>query len=179
MPEGQFELEIPRGDNSLSSTPTGASSSTDSSINSENIPMATSGKNIFLEESKSPPPLNQSEVDEGTEEQENVSKYIRIFIVTSIITLIDIIIIGFLYSYNTYISQASKISPDSDKVSYIENYQKYLNDVTSLLGTNHTVEYTGIPLMTYDDYKHNFHNIVSTDDISYIQKRDILKEKLI
>jgi hypothetical protein len=189
MPEGQFELEIPRGDNSLSSTPTGVSLSTDSSTsinsenipipqNSEHIPVAPSGANIFLEDSKSTLSADQSDTDEDTEEEKNVSKYIRIFIIASVVTLINIIIIGLLYSYNIYISQASKVAPDMDKVSYVQKYQTYLDDITSLLGTNHSAEYSALPLTTQKEYTSNFHNIVTTDDISYIQKRDILKEKL-
>ena len=179
MPEESIGLEIPRGDASLSPSPLAENFTenlTESSTVSTEIPNTVDplGKNIFLEE-KTATPLEQTEVNKDAEEQRNVSKYIRIFIVASILTVMNIIIIGLLYSYNTYITQASKTHPDN--VEYVEKYKGYLGDLTSTLGMNHEIDYVGMTVNSQGDLK-NFNDIVNTHQLSYIQKRDILKEKL-
>ena len=135
-----------------------------------------SQKNLFLEkEGENPLGIKQTD-----KEKENyVSKYIRAFIIASIVTVINLIIIGLLYSYNVYITQASQISPDDDKkAKYIMDYKGYLTDVTTMLGMNHELEYSGLPLTSIKELA-NFQKTVYSEDISYIQKRDMLKGKLI
>jgi hypothetical protein len=118
----------------------------------------------------------------GTESEEDikdmyVSKYIKGFIIASILTVINIILIGLLYSYNVYISQASKVRPDSDKEAYVTAYKSYLNEITTMIGINHNLEYSDSQLATKENIA-NFQNITNANNISYIQKKDILAPKL-
>jgi hypothetical protein len=73
------ELEIPKGDTAITTAlpPTNA----------------TAGKNIFLEENQESNTTETISGDKETEEGNFVSKYIRGFIIASIITVLDIILL--------------------------------------------------------------------------------------
>jgi hypothetical protein len=85
------EMEIPRGDSSLSLD--AGESSPDEQGNDE------LKKNIFLEEGKKSG--SRTLDDESTAQGKQISKHIRIFIFASLFTVLNLILIGLLYSYNT------------------------------------------------------------------------------
>jgi fructose-1,6-bisphosphatase len=72
----------------------------------------TSGEkssNIFLENSGA-----ESKEDVEKEKENFVSSYIRRFIAASVLTIINILLIGLIFSYRIYLQQTSQISVDKD-----------------------------------------------------------------
>jgi hypothetical protein len=62
-----------------------------------------------------------TEVDD--EKDKFVSKYIKQFLRSSFFTVLDIILLGIIFSYNLYITQASKIHVDSNYTDYVNRYK--------------------------------------------------------
>ena len=117
----------------------------------------------------------QAEEDEN-EKESFVSKYIRWFVVASIVTVVDILLIGLIFSYNIYIQQTSLINIDQKYASFIPSYKQYLEDFTSMVNMNQTLSYRGLQVLSLSD-EGNLRNIMGTSDLTYAQKKDILKEK--
>ncbi|MDR0860192.1 MAG: hypothetical protein LBO09_04365 [Candidatus Peribacteria bacterium] len=128
--------------------------------------------NIFLEN-------GGTEGKEDTEkEKENfVSSYIRRFILASVITIIDILLIGLAFSYHIYLQQTSQKTVDKDYQSLVGSYETYLRDATNLLKINKELEYTGLPINTLADIA-NIDKITKSTDLTYAEKKTLLKGKI-
>jgi hypothetical protein len=119
----------------------------------------------------------EKEQPDVSEKENFVSHYIRWFIASSILTIIAILIIGLTFSYNTYISQTSQLYVDSTYTNFVTKYKTYLEKGTSLLGINQESMYVGLPIVTLND-EANVRRIIDTPDLSYAQKKDILRAKV-
>ncbi|MDR0608106.1 MAG: hypothetical protein LBG52_07390 [Candidatus Peribacteria bacterium] len=82
-----------------------------------------------------------------------------------------------IFSYRIYIKQTSQISVDSDYQSFVSSYQKYLKDFTELLTINKEVQYTSLPITT-PEHAGNIDTIIRTADLTYAEKKAILREKV-
>lgn len=118
---------------------------------------------------------NLAEVDD--EKDKFVSKYIKRFLRSSIFTVINIVLLGIIFSYNLYITQASKVHVDSKYTNYVSSYKWYLGEISSLLDMNKEETYKSVLLLGVND-EANATRIINDQELSYIQKKDLLKDKV-
>lgn len=72
------------------------------------------------------------EVDD--EKEKFVSKYIRRFLWSSFFTVLNLVLLGLIFSYNLYLTQASTVHTDKNYVNYVSSYKGYLRSISSYLG---------------------------------------------
>jgi hypothetical protein len=131
-----------------------------------------STSNIFLENT----PIESKE-SEGKEKENFVSSYIRRFITASVITIINILLIGLIFSYRIYIKQTSQVYVDSDYKSFVNSFQTYYRDFSNLIKINKEALYTPLPIITLENAQ-NIDTITRANDLTYAEKKTILKEKI-
>ncbi|MBO4203257.1 hypothetical protein J5893_00190 [bacterium] len=106
-----------------------------------------------------------------------ISSYVRGFVIGSIITVINILLIGVIFSYHIYITQTAKVHVDDMFVNFVPKYQGYLHDITSMLGMNKEAQYLSLPITSMKEIG-NLNRIISTPDLTYAQKKQILSDKI-
>ncbi|MDR2415738.1 MAG: hypothetical protein LBD75_03930 [Candidatus Peribacteria bacterium] len=133
---------------------------------------ASVSPNIFLDTTT----VESKEESDKDEKNKFVSRYIRRFIVASFITVINIILIGLIFVYDTYITQTSKLKVEKYD-TLVSSTKEYLQLITSYLGNNYESKYVSLPLLI-PDHERNLTNIITTSELSYTEKKDILKGKV-
>ncbi|MDR3168390.1 MAG: hypothetical protein LBU27_01110 [Candidatus Peribacteria bacterium] len=128
--------------------------------------------NIFLENT----PIESSE-SEGKEKENFVSSYIRRFIMASVITIINVLLIGLVFSYRIYIKQTSQVYVDNNYKSFVSSFQIYLKDFTKFIKINKEALYAPLPIITPENTE-NITTITRTDELTYAEKKTILREKI-
>lgn len=99
--------------------------------------------------------------------------YLRWFFASAIVTLLWLLAIALLYSFSTYIKEASKITPNQDKQEFIDWYKEKLKTVKSRVWKDNF--YTS-PTVWSPNEATVVNEIVNASDIDYIEKKDLLSK---
>ena len=99
--------------------------------------------------------------------------YLRWFFASAIVTLLWLLAIALFYSFSTYIKEASKTKPDSNKQEFVNWYKEKYKTVRSRVWKDN---YYTSPTVWSPDESLKVNEIVSADDIDYIDKKDLLSK---
>ena len=106
-------------------------------------------------------------------DDDNFWVYLRRFFFSAILTLIGILAIALFYSFSTYLTEATKPTPDSDYVSYVETYKEKFKKVKELIGISSPYE---SPDTRSSNQSIDVNTIINATDIDYIEKKDLLSK---
>lgn len=133
---------------------------------------------------------NQTSIDESvflnswdneakirTDEMSSIWKYLRWFFFSTIVSLIWVLALVLLFSFNTYINEASKDVVDFNSEEFVLSYKSKLWNLKSFLWLDHTQNYQ-LPSPTSKAYKWKVNEIINALDIDYIEKKDLLTPSL-
>ena len=109
-------------------------------------------------------------VDEDTE---NFWKYLRAFFFSSLVILLWLLAIIWLYSFNKYISLASQSTINDKEQKYVNKYRENFDKIKTMIGKYNIWNYQA-PWLTSTTAQNELSMIVSADDIDYIDKKNIL-----
>lgn len=98
-------------------------------------------------------------------------KYLRLFFFSLFLILLWLAAIALFYSFNIYITEASKSKIDEKYASYIEKYKWMYSNVKSYIWINNQYE---SPKMWTENEWQQVNNIINATDIDYIEKKDLL-----
>ena len=99
--------------------------------------------------------------------------YLRWFFVSAIVTLLCLLAIVLLYSFSSYIKEASKVTPDPNKQEFVDWYKEKYKTVRSWVWMENS--YTS-PTVWAPDESLKVNEIVEASDIDYIDKKDLLSK---
>ena len=99
--------------------------------------------------------------------------YLRWFFVSAIVTLLCLLAIVLLYSFSSYIKEASKVTPDLNKQEFVDWYKEKYKTVRSWVWMENS--YTS-PTVWAPDESLKVNEIVEASDIDYIDKKDLLSK---
>ena len=99
--------------------------------------------------------------------------YLRRFFISTILTLLWLLAIGFLYSFSLYIKEASKSVPNEKYASYVEKYKEKLKKVKDYVWMTNTYE---APIIWSENESQKIDEIINAKDIDYIDKKDLLSK---
>lgn len=97
--------------------------------------------------------------------------YLRRFFFSAILTLLWLLAILVLYSFRSYIKEASKPNPDPTKQEFIDKYKEKYKKVKEMVWIHNT--YTA-PIIWEANEEQKVNEIISATDIDYIEKKDLL-----
>ena len=107
--------------------------------------------------------------------EEHFWKYLRLFFFSSTITLLGILAIVLMYSFNNYINWASQTTVDFDKQQYVSQYKPKLDKVKDKLWINNRMNYQNqLPVVNSPLAIQRTNEIINASDIDYIDKKDLL-----
>ena len=134
-------------------------------------PVASSiDESVFLD-TWDAPKVSQSSSDDV----EHFWKYLRWFFFSSIVTVIGILGLVLLYSFNNYITWASQTTADFDKQEYVNKYKPRLEKVKWRFWMNNKVNYENqLPIVNSPMALQRTNDIMNATDIDYIEKKDLL-----
>ncbi len=99
--------------------------------------------------------------------------YLRWFFASAIVTLLCLLAIVLLYSFSSYIKEASKVTPDLNKQEFVDWYKEKYKTVRSWVWMENS--YTS-PTVWAPDESLKVNEIVEASDIDYIDKKDLLSK---
>ena len=126
-------------------------------------------ENLFLESGE-----NLRIKTRSVDDTEKFGKYLRWFFFSSILTLLWVLWIVLLYSFNTYITKASKPTVDSDYQQYVEQYKDKFSMIKGLIWKNHKLNYL-VPDVKSLQSESQVREIINASDIDFIDKKDLLQ----
>lgn len=107
--------------------------------------------------------------------EEHFWKYLRRFFFSSFVTIIWIIWIVLVYSFNNYITWGSQTTSDFDKQEYVNKYKPKLEKVKGRFWMNNKANYQSqLPVVNSPTALERTNNIINATDIDYIDKKDLL-----
>ena len=106
-------------------------------------------------------------------DDDNFWVYLRRFFFSALLTLLGILAIALFYSFNTYLTEATKPTPDAGYVSYVETYKEKFKKVKELIWISipYDAPDTKSPSQSID-----VNTIINATDIDYIEKKDLLSK---
>ena len=104
---------------------------------------------------------------------DNFWSYLRRFFFSATLTLLWVLAIALLYSFSTYIKQASKTTPDSQYASYVQTYKEKYGKVRELLWMPNS--YSAPNIWDVNEVQ-KVNEIINATDIDYISKKDLLSK---
>ena len=109
------------------------------------------------------------------DDTENFWKYLRRFFISSVITLIWVLAIVGLFSFNNYITKASQSTIEAKDQEFVRQFKDKFETVKTWLWKNNKANYPA-PTMAWDESMSvtRVNNIINASDIDYIDKKDIL-----
>ena len=111
----------------------------------------------------------------ATDDTEHFWKYLRWFFFSSIVTIIWILWLVLLYSFNNYITWASQTTADFNKQEYINKYKPNLEKVKGRFWINNKENYQNqLPTVNSPMALQRANEIINATDIDYIEKKDLL-----
>ena len=102
---------------------------------------------------------------------DNFWAYLRRFFFAAILTLLSLLAIGLLYSFRSYIKEASKANPDPTKQEFVDKYKEKFKKVKDFVWIYS--DYTA-PVVWEESEEQKVNEIISATDIDYIEKKDLL-----
>lgn len=144
---------------------------------SSNLLSNSLNENMFLESWYEEKPVTRT-VKDG----DNIWSYLRWFFFSWLLTLIWVAALAFIYSFDTYITQASQNKVDSNYQEYVEKYKDKLWKVKDFIWINNKSNYSSPTMWLNDDYdkwseqaaQQAVNEIINASDIDYIEKKDLL-----
>lgn len=124
---------------------------------------------LFLDEEQNSS-IKMKYVDKDTE---NFWKYLRAFFFSSLVILLWLLAIIWLYSFNKYISLASQSTINDKEQKYVNKYRENFDKIKTMIGKYNIWNYQA-PWLTSTTAQNELSMIVSADDIDYIDKKNIL-----
>lgn len=106
-----------------------------------------------------------------------ISAYVKLFIIGSILIILNILLMAGIFSHYFYITQTAQPKVDEMFVDFIPKYEGYLKQATTSLGKNKEALYSPLTLASSKDLP-NLNKIIGTADLSYAEKKKILNEKI-
>ena len=107
-------------------------------------------------------------------DNDNFWAYLRWFFFSAILTLLSILAAAIFYSFSTYITEASKPTPDSNYQEYITKYkEKYKKIKGRIMKESETYE---APTIWSEGETDMVNKIINATDIDYIEKKDLLSK---
>ena len=111
----------------------------------------------------------------SADDTEHFWKYLRLFFFSSIITIIWILGLVLLYSFDNYITWGSQTSADFDKQEYVSKYKPRLEKVKEWFWINNKTKYQNqLPIVNSPVALQRTNDIINATDIDYIEKKDLL-----
>ena len=144
---------------------------------SSNLLSNSLNENMFLESWYEEKPVTRT-----VKEWDNIWSYLRWFFFSWLLTLIWIAALTLIYSFDTYITQASQTKVDSKYQEYVEKYKDKLWKVKDFIWINNKSNYSSPTMWLDDDYdkwseqaaQQAVNEIINASDIDYIEKKDLL-----
>lgn len=107
-------------------------------------------------------------------DDDNFWAYLRWFFFSAILTLLSILAAAIFYSFSTYITEASKPTPDSNYQEYITKYkEKYKKIKGRIMKESETYD---TPTIWSEGEADMVNKIINATDIDYIEKKDLLSK---
>ena len=106
-------------------------------------------------------------------EWESISSYLRWFFISWLLSFIWILAIVGIYSFDTYITQASQTTLDFEYKEYVETYKDKLWKIKDLIWINNKLKYNS-PTVWSPQAQQTVNEIINASDIDYIDKKDLL-----
>ncbi len=111
----------------------------------------------------------------SSSDTEHFWRYLRRFFLSSVITIIGIIVLVLLYSFNNYITWGSQTTADFDRQEYVNKYKPKLEKVKGWLWINNKEKYQNqLPTVNSPMALQRTNDIINATDIDYIEKKDLL-----
>ncbi len=111
----------------------------------------------------------------SSDDEEHFWKYLRWFFFSSIMTVIWILGLVLLYSFNNYITWASQTTADFDKQEFVNKYKPRLEKVRGRFWMNNKANYQSqLPTVNSPSAIQRTNDIINATDIDYIDKKDLL-----
>ena len=127
-------------------------------------------ESVFLD-SWEAPKISSRSTDDG----ERFWKYLRWFFFSSMITILWILGLVLLYSFNNYITWGSQTTADFDKQEYVNKFKPKLEKVKEWLWVNNKPKYQNqLPMVNSPMAEQRTDDIINATDIDYIEKKDLL-----
>ena len=127
-------------------------------------------ENVFLDSWEEVKPKVYTE-----KEWDALWSYLRWFFFSWVLSLFWILAIALAYSFDFYITNASKTTIDSEKQEYVMKYKEKLKEFKNLIWIDNTLNYTE-PTVWSPQSKQLVNQIVTASDIDYIEKKDLLSD---
>ena len=131
--------------------------------------------------------VNDSPIEEGAwisleedpqeKEAKTISHKIRLFVISSIIVIIDLFIWAIFFAYNFYENEVSKQKPNTQYKFFFDNYNSFINFLSPFIPTLNHQSYKNLPLVTQEN-EANFTSIINATDLSYTNKKNIIEPAL-
>ena len=144
----------------------GSSNAEKSNDESSNQSSSTIDESVFLDAWDSVRPMKNVLKD-----WDNFWSYLRRFFFAAILTLLWLWAILLLYSFRSYIQEASKANPDPTKQEFIDKYKEKFRKVKDMvwIQNNYTT-----PVVWEENEEQKVNEIINSTDIDYIEKKDLL-----
>lgn len=130
--------------------------------------------------------VNNSSIDNGNisleedpqeKEAKTISHKIRLFVISSIIVIIDLLIWAIFFAFNFYQTEISKPKPNTQYKVFFDNYNKFTNFLATYIPALNHQTYKNLPLVTQEN-EANFTRIINATELSYTDKKNIIEPAL-
>ena len=113
----------------------------------------------------------------ASEDTEHFWRYLRLFFISSMVTVLWILWIVLAYSFNNYITWGSQTTSDFDKQEYVNKYKPKLEKVKGRFWMNNKSNYQNqLPVVNSPTALQRTNEIINATDIDYIDKKDLLSK---
>ena len=114
-------------------------------------------------------------VTNPVDNEEHFWRYLRWFFFSSLVTILGVLGIVLLYSFNNYITWGSQTTADFDKQQYVTQYKPKLEKVKGRFWMNNIDNYNNqLPVVNSPMAEERTNSIINARDIDYIEKKDLL-----
>ena len=143
-------------------------------INIDDIDMSGWGQTSTIDESVFLDSWDNVKVNSSaTDDTEHFWKYLRLFFNSSLVTIIWILGIVLLYSFNNYITWGSQTTADFDKQEFVNKAKPKVAMVKWWFWLDNKANYQS-PVINSQTSLQRTNDIINATDIDYIDKKDLL-----
>jgi len=104
---------------------------------------------------------------------DNFWSYLRWFFFSAILMILWVFALALFYSFDIYIKEAVKDTPDPNYLAYVDFYKDKYKSVKNLIWINGFYE---TPMVWSEQEIQNVNEIINATDIDYIEKKDLLSD---
>ena len=125
------------------------------------------------------------EDDPQEKEAKTISHKIRLFVISSIIVILDLLVGAIFFAYNFYNSEVSKAKPNTQYAVFFEKYNQFFDFIetylwpylSSYFPSLNKQTYKNLPLISQEN-EGNFTRIINSTELSYTEKKNLIEPKL-